>query len=98
MFLLQSPLHSVELTETATIKCFALGYNISYHWIIGSGLFPDKVIGINSSTLIIPDVRQSDENAYICVATTRKGCALANATQLIVTGKVIVIHRIFTII
>ena len=87
---LQSPLHSVELTETATLGCFALGYNVSYQWIIGSGSFPSKVTGINSSTLVIPNVRLSDENTYTCVATTYKGCDLSNDTRLTVTGKVVV--------
>ena len=90
LFQLQSPLHSVELTETATLGCFALGYNVSYQWIIGSGSFPSKVTGINNSTLVISDVRLSDENTYTCVATTYKGCVLSNDTQLIVTGKVVV--------
>ena len=86
LFQLQSPLHNVEVTETATLGCFALGYNISYQWIIGSGSFPSKVTGINSSTLVIPDVRSSDENTYTCMATTYKGCVISNDTQLIVTG------------
>ena len=90
LFQLQSPLHNVELTETTTLGCFALGYNVSYQWIIGSGLFPSKVTGINSSTLVIPDVRSCDENIYTCVATTNKGCILSNDTRLIVTGKLIV--------
>ena len=88
-----SPLHSVELTETATLGCFALGYNVSYQWIIGSGSFPSKVTGINNSTLVISDVRSSDDNTYTCVATTYRGCALSNDTQLTVTGKVVV-HRL----
>ena len=95
MFLLQPSLYSVELTKTATLKCFALGHNISYQWIIGSRLFPSKVSGINDSTLIIPDVRSSDENTYICVATTMTGCVLSNSTQLKVTG-MIIIHNLIT--
>ena len=94
LFQLQSPLHSVELTETATLGCFALGYNVSYQWIIGSGSFPSKVIGINNSTLVIPDVRLSDENTYTCVATTYKGCVLSNSTQLRANGMTIVYHLV----
>ena len=73
--------------ETATLGCFALGYNISYQWIIGSGSFPSKVTGINSNTLIIPDVRSTDNNTYTCIAT-HLGCASSIATQLIVTGMI----------
>ena len=86
MFQLQSPLQNVELTETATLGCFALGHIISYQWIIGSGVFPSKITGINNSTLVIPDVRSSEENKYTCVATTYKGCVISNDTQLIITG------------
>ena len=94
LFQLQPHLHGVELTETAFLGCFAVGYNISYHWIIKSGLFPSKVTGINSSTLMIPDVRSSDDNIYTCVATTIKGCVLSNGTQLIVTGMIIMHNSI----
>ena len=93
LFLSQPPLYSVELTDTATLGCFALGENISYHWIVGSGLFPSKDIGINDSTLVIPDVRSSDENTYTCLATTQKECILSKATQLIVTG-MIIMHNV----
>ena len=91
LFQLQSPLLSVELTETATLGCFALGYNVSYQWIIGSGSFPSKVTGINNSTLVISDVRSSDENTYTCTATTYRGCVISNDTQLTVTGKVMLL-------
>lgn len=66
----------------------ALGNNVSYYWTAGSGLFPNKVTGVNSSTLVIPDARSSDEDIYTCVATTHKGCSLSNVTQLIITGKI----------
>ena len=89
--LLQPPIHAVELTETATLGCFAFGYNISYQWIIGSGHFPNKVSGINDSHLVIPDVRYSDENLYICVANTKTRCVVSNSTQLIVTGMIMII-------
>jgi len=90
LFLLQPPLLNIELTETVTMGCFALGYNVSYQWFIGSGSFSSKVTGINNNTLVIPDVRLSDDNTYTCVATTLKGCILSNATQLTVTGMIIV--------
>ena len=89
MVQLQPPTLNVEVTKTFSTRCFAIGYNVSYQWIIKSGLFPSKVGGINDSLLIIPDVRSSDENTYTCVATTVTGCVASNSTQLIVTGKII---------
>jgi len=91
VLLLQPPMHAIELTETATLGCFAFGPNISYQWMIGSGYFPNKVSGINDSHLVIPDVRYSDENLYICVATTKTRCVVSNSTQLIVTGMIMII-------
>ena len=91
MGLSQPQLHSAELTETVFIECSAIGYGITYQWAIGSGSFPSKIIqfGINSNILIIPDVRSSDENSYTCVASTYRGCASSNTTQLIVTGMIL---------
>ena len=85
-----TPQH-VNLTQTATFTCNATGYNVSYQWIIGSGSFPSKVTGINSSTLVIPDVRSSDDNTYTCVASNEGGNASTNATKLTVTGMTIII-------
>ena len=86
VLLSQPPLYSVNLTETAAIECFAIGYNVSYEWIIESGSFPSKVIGINNNTLVVPNVKSSDENTYTCAVTTQIGCVSVNTTQLIVTG------------
>ena len=80
-----TPQH-VNLTQTAIFTCNATGYNVSYQWTIGSGLFPNKVIGINSTTLVIPDVRSYDDNTYTCVASYVGRNISSNATKLTVTG------------
>ena len=77
---------SVNLTQTATFTCSAIGYNISYEWTIEPGSFPDKVTGINTNTLVIPDVRSSDDNTYTCVASNEGGSILSNGARLTVTG------------
>ena len=56
-----------------------------------SGLFsqdhlPNKVIGINSNTLVIPDVRSSDVNTYTCVASNEGGSVSSRAVRLVATG------------
>ena len=76
----------VELTQTATFTCSATGYNVSYKWTIGSGSFPSKVTGINTNTLVIPDVRSSDDNTYTCVASNEGGSVSSNGAKLTVTG------------
>ena len=84
-----SPQH-VNLTQTAVFTCAVVGSNVMYHWRIGSGSFPNKVTGINSSTLVIPDVRSSDSNTYTCVANTEGRSISSNATKLAVTGMTVV--------
>ena len=77
---------AINLTEKTTFLCTAIGYNItSYMWTIGSGLFPNKVTGINSNTLVIPNVRSSDDNTYTCVASNVGGGGNSTA-RLTVTG------------
>ena len=78
----------INLTQTATFICNATGYNniISYQWTIQSGSFANKVIGINSNTLVIPDVRSSDANTYACVASNQGGSVSSRAVRLVVTG------------
>ena len=76
----------VNLTGEAIFICIAVGYNVNYKWTIGSGSFPSKVTGINSNTLVIPDVRSSDDNTYICVASNLGGTASSNSVNLCVKG------------
>jgi len=82
---------SVYLTQTATFTCNAAGYNVSYQWTIGSGSFPDKVTSINNNTLVIPDVRSSNDNTYTCVASNEGGNVSSNTVQLTVTGMTMMI-------
>ena len=75
----------LDISQTATFKCNATGYNISYYWTIGSGSFPSKVTGINSNTLIIPHLTSSDNNLYTCEASNLGG-QVNRSKQLAVTG------------
>ena len=82
---------SANLIQTATFTCNATGYNVTYQWTIGSGSFPNKVTDVNSNTLVIPNVRSSDDNTYTCVASNEGGSVSSNAAQLTVTGKTMMI-------
>jgi len=82
---------SVDLTQNATFTCNATGYNVSYQWTIGSGSFPGKVTDINSNTLVIPDVRSSDDNTYRCTISNRGGTRNGARAQLTVTGMTMMI-------
>jgi len=82
---------SVNLCQTATFMCSATGYNVSYQWTVESGSFPGKVTGINSNTLVIPDVRSSDVNTYTCMVSNEGGSVLSSDAQLTITGMTMII-------
>jgi len=85
--IITSPIsQNVNLTQTATFTCSASGDDVQYEWRIGSGSFPSKVTSINTNTLVIPDVRSSDDNTYTCVASNERGSVSSNTTRLTVTG------------
>ena len=77
---------SVDLTQTATFTCSATGDDVKYQWTIGSGSFPSKVTGITTNTLVIPDVKSSDGNAYSCTISNDGGSVTSIPVQLTVTG------------
>ena len=82
---------SVNITQIATFKCIATGYNVSYQWRKESGSFPNEVTVINTDTLTIPNVTSSDDNTYTCVASNDRGNVSSNVAQLTVTGKTMMI-------
>ena len=65
--------------------CNAGGYNVSYYWMVESGSLPSKAIGVNRNTLIVPDLRSSDSNWYICGVSNLAG-KVNTRKQLMVTG------------
>ena len=94
---LEQPLaQNVELTQCAKMACSATGYNVNYQWTIGSGSFPGKVTGINSRTLVIPDVRSSDDNTYTCTISNDGGSVTSNPAKLTVTGMAIKYYMLTT--
>jgi len=88
-FLEQPSAQNVEFTHCAKMTCSAIGYNIQYQWTIGSGSFPSKVTGINTNTLVIPDVSLSDDNIYTCTISNDRGSVTSNPAKLTVTGMTI---------
>ena len=91
-FVIRPSPQSVNLTQTASFTCSATGYNVQYEWRIGSGSFPSKVTGINTTILVIPDVRSSDDNMYGCVISNEagiRGDGGRNDVRLTVIGRTI---------
>jgi len=74
---------SVQLTQTVKFNCSVDGGTVE--WTIELGSFPNTVTGINTSTLVIPDVRSSDDNTYTCVASNEGG-TVSSSANLTVTG------------
>jgi len=83
---LPSP-QSVHPTQTATFTCSATGDDVKYQWTIGSGSIPSKVTGINTNTLVIPDVRSSDDDTYYCTVSNEGGGITSDPVKLTVVGK-----------
>ena len=96
VFVLHPSSQYIYPTQTATFTCNASGHNVTYQWRIGSGSFPTKVMGIQSGTLIIPDVRSSDENTYTCIASDELWSVSSDAANLRLTGKNNMIIRLIT--
>ena len=84
---------NIDLKQNATLTCNASGYGVSYKWKIGSGSFPRKVTGTSSPTLMIPDVRSSDNSTYICEVSNLVGNISSNHTLIIVTGMTMIMYR-----
>ena len=85
-FTSQPKLQSVDVAQTAIFTCSATGYNVKYQWTIGSGSLPSKVTDINTNTLVIPDVRPSDDNTYTCTISNDGGRVASNPARLTVIG------------
>ena len=86
-FTMQPSFQTAHLTQNAAFSCSATGYNVNYQWTIGSGSFPSKVTGVNTNTLVIPDVRSSDgDNTYTCTISNDGGSVTSDPAQLTVTG------------
>ena len=96
---LEQPLgRDVKLTQCAEMTCSATGYNVKYQWTIGSEAFPSKVTGIYTNTLVIPDVRSSDNNTtYTCTISNDRGIVTSNPAKLTVTGMIILHSNIMCI-
>ena len=88
-FTAQPSSQTIDLAQHVKLTCSATGYNVNYQWTIGSGSFPSKVTGINTNTLVIPDVRSSDDNTYTCTISNDGGSVTSNTAKLTVTGMTI---------
>jgi len=83
-----SPNQTVNLTaKNVSFNCTALGYNVKYQWKLGSGSFPSNVTGVNTSNLVIPEVRSFHKNKYICEASNEGPFIDTKEVHLKVIGK-----------
>jgi len=80
---------SIDLAQSVTFVCTSVDADLNHQWTIGSGSFPGKVTGITTGTLVIPDVRSSDDNTYTCTISNDGGSVTSNPAQLTVTGMTI---------
>jgi len=92
MFTSQPPLQSVNPNKTATFTCTPTGDSVNHGWKIELGSFPSKVTGMNTNTLVIPDVRSSDDNTYSCTISNDEGSVASHSAQLTVNGKTTIMY------
>ena len=76
----------VDLGQDVMLTCNATGGNIKYKWKNGSGSFDDY--GVTDRTMVITDVKLSDNSTYTCMASNEGGNVTSNVT-LIVNGMIL---------
>ena len=86
---------NLEIAENETAQLIAKADGIStgvnnfkYQWgKRDSNSFPDKVSGVNTSVLTVPNVVESDEGQYYCIVTNEWGNSVeSNNATLTVFG------------
>ena len=82
----------MDLAQCATFSCSATTDDVTYQWIIASGSFPHKVPGINEKTLVIPEIRSTDQNTYTCEVSNADGSIESNPADLSVTGELTTVN------
>ena len=84
--------------KTAQFTAIASGINennFMYQWRKRSNDLPDKVLGVNGTTLTIPDVTKHDGGQYYCIVTNEWDRSVeSNDGTLIVSGMLIVMINI----
>lgn len=76
---------TVDLAQRAEFSCSATS-EVKYQWKKASGELPSKVTGINTKTLVIPDVRLADQSTYTCVISNAFRSIESNPVDLTVEG------------
>ena len=63
---------TVAVGTTVALTCNASGAdNLKYQWMrMGKNTIPLRAIGVNSSTLIIPNIMVEDNGKYQCVVSS----------------------------
>ena len=63
---------TVTVGINVTLSCNATGAdNLRYQWIrMGKKTIPSRAIGVNSSTLIIPNIMVKDSGRYYCAVSS----------------------------
>ena len=70
-----------------TMKCLRNNNNFNYKWIKKNKAFPSRAKGVNTSQLIIVNLRPEDSGDYQCVMSNSTGTISSNFSTVSITGK-----------
>ena len=70
-----------------TMKCSPDKDNFDYKWIRKNEVFPSRAQGINTSQLIIVNLKPEDSGDYQCVMSNSTGAISSNFSTVYVIGK-----------
>jgi hypothetical protein len=62
-----------DRTKNAAFYCEANIPGVNYTWEKENGSLPNRVYGVNASTLVIPNIAVADAGKYRCMAFDRFG-------------------------
>ena len=80
-----------------TLTCNASGAdNLKYQWIrMGKKIIPSRARGVNSSTLIIPNIMVKDNGDYKCVVTSGNTSVTSRPGIVFVLGKLSTVSAMY---
>ena len=74
---------TILIGQSTELKCKAQGTDVVYQWMKDNV----KISGINSNTLKITNIMESDEGVYKCIASNKGGRDESNSATITVYGE-----------